>query len=432
MGTIFYSWQRDLPNKTNRGLIEKALDQAVKRLRGDPEIQAAAREDLRVDRDTRGVPGSPDIAATILRKIDEADACVFDVSIAIRAPDPGLLSAFVNWLRRRPPPRRQRPSPNPNVLVELGYALKSKGEDKVIMVFNTAFGNVEELPFDLRMKRALCYSARESDEAADSRGQLVSQLQSALQEVYLRSEDHRFSPEEHRFYLSVFNAARSFLDDAEELQARQLSPFLDQFEASCEQIAGHLRELSADDVADSTPDLRTKMATAADALDGIARWEHVLGDGAKFREAVLATAEKIEPLIEPCVPALRIRFAEDDHEGTKRRLARRAVSEFERFAELLEQKEGRRLSDMRGELSRIGQELLRLAAELEVVGDGDASRLRASGHALRVAEIRGTDVIGFRPETELRDRLRPVIDDLRPLAELADAASPTQAGRTTT
>jgi len=107
---IFYSWQSDLPNRTNRGLIQSALKKASKDIRSDDSINV----DPVVDRDTLGEPGSPDIAATILRKIDEATAFVCDVSIVCR-------------------PVNGRPCPNPNVLVELGYALKSIGSEREMM-----------------------------------------------------------------------------------------------------------------------------------------------------------------------------------------------------------------------------------------------------------------------------------------------------------
>ena len=60
--TIFYSWQSDLPNATNRGFINECLEKAIKAL--NAEQQFAVEPCL--DRDTLNVPGSPDIARTIL------------------------------------------------------------------------------------------------------------------------------------------------------------------------------------------------------------------------------------------------------------------------------------------------------------------------------------------------------------------------------
>lgn len=103
---IFYSWQSDLPPNLNRNFILSALERACKNLAQDDSIQSAPR----VDRDTQGVPGAPDIVATILRKIDEADMFVADVSFVGQ----GLIE-----------PDKMA---NPNVLVELGYALKALGD----------------------------------------------------------------------------------------------------------------------------------------------------------------------------------------------------------------------------------------------------------------------------------------------------------------
>jgi hypothetical protein len=49
-----------------------------------------------------------------------------------------------------------RPTPNANVLIELGYAVKSLGTtDRLVLVMNTAYGDV--LPFDLRQYRLTTY-----------------------------------------------------------------------------------------------------------------------------------------------------------------------------------------------------------------------------------------------------------------------------------
>src|SRR5438105_1021833 len=136
---VFYSWQSDLPNKTNRGLIGDALEKACKELSADLELA------IRVDADIQGESGSPDIAATILDKIDKATIVVADVSIIGTAPVTGS------------DPAATRPVPNPNVLFELGYAKRALGPKRVIMVCNAAYGRVEDLPFDIRGKGVLKY-----------------------------------------------------------------------------------------------------------------------------------------------------------------------------------------------------------------------------------------------------------------------------------
>jgi hypothetical protein len=156
---IFYSWQSDLSNSTNRGLIEKALEKAIDSLKSDAD---AVLEPC-MTRDTLEVPGTPDIPATIFEKIDQCHIFVGDVSI--------INSAAVEG----------RKTPNPNVLLELGYAAKKLGWDNVICVYNTAFGPISDLPFDLQRRRMCRYSAtKEQEQKAPQRDQLAAMLREAL------------------------------------------------------------------------------------------------------------------------------------------------------------------------------------------------------------------------------------------------------------
>ena len=59
--TVFYAWQSDLPAIDNLDLIEHALEAATGQLRDDPALGWAPQ----VDRDTRGIPGAPDVPAVI-------------------------------------------------------------------------------------------------------------------------------------------------------------------------------------------------------------------------------------------------------------------------------------------------------------------------------------------------------------------------------
>jgi hypothetical protein len=158
---IFYSWQSDLPNATNRGFIEKALENAAKSIRNDDSIKVEPV----IDRDTKDVPGAPDIAHTIFDKIEQAQVFVCDVSIINQNPV-------------------SRPTPNPNVLIELGYAIKALGWQKIILVMNTAFGKPEELPFDLRMRRAIAYHMpKEAEERTTERKKLEVAFTAALRTI---------------------------------------------------------------------------------------------------------------------------------------------------------------------------------------------------------------------------------------------------------
>lgn len=154
---IFYSWQSDLPNSCNRGFIQQALENVASTIRSDKSVEVEPV----VDRDTQGVPGAPDIASTIFAKIAAADIFVADVSITGKD--------------------KKRSTPNPNVLIELGYALKALGPERVLLVFNSAMGKIEELPFDLRMRRVLSYEMlEEADRRSPERKNLEKQLETAI------------------------------------------------------------------------------------------------------------------------------------------------------------------------------------------------------------------------------------------------------------
>jgi len=155
---VFYSWQSDLPNNTNRALIEKALEQAIKSL-----AKSGAVELAEVDRDTRGVAGAPNITTTIFDKIAGATAFVADISTV--NPEP-------------------RATPNPNVLVELGYAFRALGPERVILVFNQAHGDLSSVPFDLRQHRILSYACDADADKSKARGMLAANLESQLSAIF--------------------------------------------------------------------------------------------------------------------------------------------------------------------------------------------------------------------------------------------------------
>lgn len=139
--TIFFSWQSDLSNNHHRSFIETCIKKALKNLSQDDLAQIY----MDYDRDTLGRNGSPDISEVIFEKIERSIFFICDISI-VTGYNEG------------------RKSPNPNVLIELGYAAKQLGWERVICFFDENTGTVEELPFDLRQKRVLAYNPENPDE----------------------------------------------------------------------------------------------------------------------------------------------------------------------------------------------------------------------------------------------------------------------------
>lgn len=125
---IFYSWQNDLPAKTHRYFLDKCIQMALKSLEKEASVY------MEYDRDTMGLMGSPDITESIFGKIDKSVMFVCDISI-------------IN------PEAEGKKTPNPNVLIELGYAASKLGWDRIVCLFDVNSGKIEDLPFDLRQKR---------------------------------------------------------------------------------------------------------------------------------------------------------------------------------------------------------------------------------------------------------------------------------------
>lgn len=152
---VFYSWQSDLPNKNNRNFIKECIEKAVKEVNKNGIC-------LEVDRDTNGISGFPNIQKTILQKIEKASIFVADISIVNKS--------ILN---------RKRRMPNPNVLFELGFAVKTLGWEYILCIFNRDYGKIEELPFDIKQHRTISYSLKEKDRK-DAKNQVIGAIKNSL------------------------------------------------------------------------------------------------------------------------------------------------------------------------------------------------------------------------------------------------------------
>lgn len=102
---IFYSWQSDLPHKSNRSFIREAIDEAIGMISKPGVVEDAPRVDEGMD----GVAGTPEVATIMFQKIDTSAIFIGDVSL-VGSTEP----ADAN--------REKKRVPNPNVLLEMGYA----------------------------------------------------------------------------------------------------------------------------------------------------------------------------------------------------------------------------------------------------------------------------------------------------------------------
>ena len=136
---IFYSWQSDLPGNKTRYFIKDCIDDAIELALSCEAIEAQR------DEATQGTTGSPNIVTTLFSKIDDCDLFVADLSLCF-TKDQG-----------------EKRSPNPNVMLELGYAVKTLGWERIICICNTDYGN--NYPFDIAQQRITPFSLEEKNRA---------------------------------------------------------------------------------------------------------------------------------------------------------------------------------------------------------------------------------------------------------------------------
>lgn len=158
--TIFYSWQSDLSGSETRNIIQDAIKDAVKLLRDTVDIEA--------DRDTKGEYGSPDIAQTIFSKIDDCDIFIADVSAVCQYETTD-----------KDGNKKVKYMPNPNVMLELGYATHVVGWENVICVLNADYGAPEDMPFDIASRRLTPFSTKDGK----SKGEIKRYIKGVIQDT---------------------------------------------------------------------------------------------------------------------------------------------------------------------------------------------------------------------------------------------------------
>jgi hypothetical protein len=103
-----------------------ALEETAKRISNDVGIQTK----VRIDSDTEGVLGQPPVTDTILAKIESCNVFAPDFTFVATTEGGKLV-------------------PNPNVMLEYGYALRARGYQIMMPLMNTAYVPPEKLPFDM-------------------------------------------------------------------------------------------------------------------------------------------------------------------------------------------------------------------------------------------------------------------------------------------
>jgi hypothetical protein len=185
--SVFYSWQSDLPKSTNQSGIRQCLRSSINKIEENKDEYR-----IELDEATRNTTGSPNIPQTIFSKIEKSDVFVCDLT---------TINTESNCKRK---------VSNPNVLIELGFAVATLGWERIILLFNSHYGKFpDDLPFDIDRHRASQFIIKDKSDKS-GKGQLTSLLTIAIQPILETkplkpSERKALSPAERKRELDINN-----------------------------------------------------------------------------------------------------------------------------------------------------------------------------------------------------------------------------------
>ena len=187
--TVFYSWQSYIGGYANRSYIRDKVVSAFKGFSIDIELLE----------DSRGTTGAPDIPDTILTKIAKSNIFICDVT-----------PAYTLTLHDD----KQRALPNPNVMFELGFAVRSLGWERIICICNEEYGNVEHLPFDISTHRIITYCKKDGERKSTKSLSLTLPLNDIISNYdNIVAKRNEFDYKKHD--TEIFNKLMSFASEEE-------------------------------------------------------------------------------------------------------------------------------------------------------------------------------------------------------------------------
>jgi hypothetical protein len=198
---LFWSWQSESPVRIGRIFVRDALREAIEQLKLLADIDEPERDTARIDHDPGRISGGLELVRDIMKRIEAAAMFVADVTAVSRIGS----GADIN------PDNAGNKLINSNVAMEMGYASRALGEQKLLMVFNSHYGWQEELPFDVRNRGdAIAFTLSPNagrPEIESERKKLSARLVSAIDRCV---QDPEPTPQQSAATPSTFNKAVYF------------------------------------------------------------------------------------------------------------------------------------------------------------------------------------------------------------------------------
>jgi len=150
----------DIPVENNKRPIELSIREACINI-------AKANIDFEyiIDDATRDIPGSPSIPDAIFSKINASDIFIADITTVNHECEGKKFS-------------------NPNVLIELGFAISCIGWSRIILLYNKQFGKFpDDIAFDIAKNRILDFKIKDKDDKSGY-GMLLNSLIDAIKLIH--------------------------------------------------------------------------------------------------------------------------------------------------------------------------------------------------------------------------------------------------------
>ena len=182
---VFYSWQSYIGGFSNREYIRDKINAAFNEMK----IGIVLLED------SRGSIGSPNIPNVILTKIIKSDIFICDVTPAHTLNIKG---------------GKKRALPNPNVMFELGFAVRSLGWERIICVCNGEYGDIETLPFDISTHRIITYCKKEGEKKSTkslSLTQLLKDIVSNYDNIIAKRNEYDYKKHDTEIFYKMMSFA---------------------------------------------------------------------------------------------------------------------------------------------------------------------------------------------------------------------------------
>jgi hypothetical protein len=171
---LFFSYQSDTPKNVGQSFIQSVLDKVKAKLKADDIY-------LTIDYGFQGVFGNTVLIDEMLKKSKLSDIVLADITFT--SSKAWNEAKKYKWLMNREirvlEKTKDKKSPNPNVLLETGYAWALKGYERTVLILNTAYGEPEELPTDLLgFRHPITYTLDDKniDKKSEIRAELVKTL----------------------------------------------------------------------------------------------------------------------------------------------------------------------------------------------------------------------------------------------------------------